>query len=81
MVGTPSPAQQLVLKGQVPSEQWNVVGRKLITTLRDRTLSDNLSLTLEAKVSPSPEGREQLKQEVRKVLKDLDLKDWTIEGG
>lgn len=81
MVGTPSLAQELVLKGQVPSEQWNVVGRKLITTLRDPTLSDSLSLTLEVKVSPSPEGREQLKQEVRKVLKDLDLKDWTIEGG
>jgi hypothetical protein len=67
---------EFAIRGLIVSESWNKLGIRLIPTLKKGT---HLKISASVTVQTSLEEREAFEREVRRVLAELGLRDWTVE--
>ena len=60
------------LSGTVPSEVWNLLGRRLLPKLRS---GDDLTVGIDFSVSVGPQFAQNMEAELRQILEDLELGD------
>jgi hypothetical protein len=73
---TPTRAKErfatITLRGDIPTEVWNRLGRTLIPKLKS---GDEISLKLEVSVRVEEETAQAFRQDVMQILRDLNLAD------
>ena len=62
----------ITLRGDIPTEVWNRLGRTLIPKLKS---GDEVSLKLDVSVRVEQETAQAFRQDVMQILRDLNLAD------
>ncbi|MGQ9583739.1 MAG: DUF499 domain-containing protein, partial [Thermoplasmatota archaeon] len=78
--GVPSEVAAMVrlcVRGEIPPEVWNRLGTKLLPKLRQ---GQSLRLSLTAEVEVALVDRARLEQEIRRILQEMGLWGWMVDG-
>lgn len=67
---------ELLIRGIIPPEVWNKLGTRLIPKLRS---GKAIELKLEACVDLNSVEAEQMENDIKRILFDMGVKEWTFE--